>query len=185
MGREQVETNHLGIHLTGDVLDEEQVSRALGHLLPAQVHHAVLAPEVRERLAGGALALGDLVLVMGEDEILAASVDVERVAQVLHGHGGALDVPSGPPRSPGTLPRRLARLGTLPQGEVERVALRLARLDPVALAHVVDAAARELPVVRLAAHVEVDIAARRVGVALLDQAGDQGVHLGDVPVARG
>ena len=44
-----------------------------------------------------ALALRDLVLVMREPQIAAARVDVEPVAQVLHRHRRALDVPAGNP----------------------------------------------------------------------------------------
>ena len=50
-------------------------------------------------VAGGGFALGDFVFVMRKREVDAAGVDVQRVAQILHGHGGALDVPA---RSAGT-----------------------------------------------------------------------------------
>ena len=53
----------------------------------------------------GALGLGDLVLVMGEDEVDAAAVDLEVGAQLLLGHRRALDVPAGAPLAPGALPR--------------------------------------------------------------------------------
>src|SRR5262249_41572842 len=115
-----------------------------------------------------------------EDQVLPAAVDVDGLPQVLHRHRRALDVPPRAPRPPWALPRRLAGFGTLPQREVERVALGLAGLDPVALAHLVHATARELAVVRLAADVEVDVAARRIRMALLDQGRDQRVHLRDV-----
>mmetsp|Transcript_107762 Transcript_107762/g.292123 ORF Transcript_107762/g.292123 Transcript_107762/m.292123 type:complete len:346 (-) Transcript_107762:303-1340(-) len=64
------------------------------------------------------LALGDLVLVVWEDEVGATSMDVQGVPQVLLCHSTALDVPAGSARSPGRLPRGLARLGRLPEHEV-------------------------------------------------------------------
>src|SRR5262249_48643304 len=152
----------------------------LGHLRSAQIDQPVLAPEVRERLSAAGFALRDLVLVVRKDQVLAAAVDVERLAQVLAGHGRALYVPARPPRAPRYLPCRLCWLGALPQREVQRVALRLARLDPVALAQLVHAAAGELAVVGLLADLEVDVAAGGVGEALLDQRRDHPVHLGDV-----
>src|SRR5262249_10851478 len=133
-----------------------------------------------ERLAAIGLALRDLVLVVREDQVLAAAMDVERLAEVFHGHRRALDVPARPPRTPRALPRGLARLRALPQREVQRIPLRLAGLDAVALAQLVDAPARQLPVVGLPAHVVVDVAAGGVGEALLDQRADHAVHLGDV-----
>ncbi len=52
-------------------------------------------PVADERLAGERFGLGDLIFVMREYEIDAAGVDVERLAQILHGHHGTLDVPAG------------------------------------------------------------------------------------------
>src|SRR6185436_11213051 len=162
------------------VLDEEEVLRRLRHLLAVQVHEAVLDPEASERLPRRGLRLRDLVLVVREDEILPAAVEIERLAQVLHRHGRALDVPAGTPRSPGARPRRFARLGSLPEREVERIPLRLAHLDPDAGAKVVHLAPRERPVRRIAPHVEVDVPARRVGMPRIDEALDEREDLRDV-----
>ena len=74
-------------------------------------------------LPGRRLALRDLVLVVREDDVHAAAVDVEGLAQVLHAHRRALDVPARPARAPGRVPRRLARLGALPEDEVAHVLL--------------------------------------------------------------
>ena len=56
-----------------------------------------MEPGAHERQAGRRLRLGDLVLVMGEHQVDAAGVDVEARPEVAHAHGGALDVPAGPP----------------------------------------------------------------------------------------
>ena len=47
-----------------------------------------------------AFALRDLVLVMREDEIDAAAMNVEGLAQMRLAHRGAFDVPAGPPAAP-------------------------------------------------------------------------------------
>ena len=66
-------------------------------------------PETRERLAGRAFALRDLVFVVREDEVDATAVDVDRVAEQTPRHGRALDVPAGAPGTDTVVPRRLSR----------------------------------------------------------------------------
>src|SRR3990172_7897004 len=103
-----------------------------GHLLIAlgKADEAVVDPVADEGLyAGEGLGLGDLVLVMGEDQVLAPAVDVDLLAQVLEGHGRALDVPAGAARPPGAVPGGLARLGRFPEGEVAGVLLVVTGLD--------------------------------------------------------
>jgi hypothetical protein len=98
------------------VLDERAVAQALAHLLAAAAGHgdqAVVEPVLREAVAGAG-RLRQLVLVVREDEVDPAGVHVEGLAEVVHGHGGALDVPPRPARAPRRRPRRLAGLGRLP-----------------------------------------------------------------------
>ena len=63
---------------------------------------------------------------MRKSQIDAAAVNVQRFAQILHGHGGAFDVPAGTPRPDRRLPEMLAGLGRFPQGEIARVVLVIA-----------------------------------------------------------
>jgi hypothetical protein len=112
--------------------------------------------------------------VVREDEVVAAAVHVEVEAEKPLGHGRALDVPAGTPVSPGRRPVGvLALLGRLPEREVERIVLAVGALDPLALIHLVDVAARQLPVARQGPDAEVDVAVRRVGVAALHERLDQ------------
>ena len=139
----------------------------------SRLDHPVVHPDPREG-PPRRLGLGDLVLVVGKDEVGAAAVDRERRPQLGLGHRRALDVPAGPPRPPGRVPGGvLARLVGLPEGEVERVLLERGRARLLALVHVLGAAVGELAVVGEAADPEVDVAARLVGVAGVDQLGDQ------------
>ena len=78
---------------------------------------------MHEGPAGGRLALGDLVFMVREDQVLAAAVDVDLLAQILFGHDRALDVPAGPAFSPGGAPEGLAFLFRLPEHEIQRVLL--------------------------------------------------------------
>ena len=73
---------------------------------------------------------------MREDQINAARVDVERLAQIFHGHRGALDVPAGTPAPELRVPRGLVRrLRPFPESEIARVLLLiLVRIDALARA---------------------------------------------------
>src|SRR5207244_6724574 len=105
--------------------------------------------DARERLPARRLGLGDLVLVMGKDEVRAAAVHLEVEPEDLLGHGRALDVPARPALSPRRRPRGvLAGLARLPQREVVRVTLpgRPAGDVVLALVHVLERAVRQLPV---------------------------------------
>src|SRR5437899_2400661 len=88
-----------------------------------------MQPIAGELLARRRAGLGNLVLVVREDEVLAAPVDVERVAEVLHRHGGTFDVPARASGAPWTRPRWFTGLGRLPQRKVHRVALALIHFD--------------------------------------------------------
>ncbi len=63
-------------------------------------------PDVREAVAERA-RLRDLVLVVREDEVEPAAVDLELRSEVLLRHDRALDVPARPPASPGRVPGRV------------------------------------------------------------------------------
>src|SRR4029434_7671796 len=95
------------------------------HRRRSQLDESVVEPGPYERARRRRLGLGDLVLVMRKDEILAPSVEVEALPQIAHRHGRALDVPARPARPPRARPGGLIGLRRLPQGTVERVALAL------------------------------------------------------------
>ena len=82
MGAEEgVAEDHaaVAVMLTG----ADHVADRLGHLLALELEKGIVDPVPGERLAGGPLGLGDLVLVVGEDEVLAAAVDVEAATRYL------------------------------------------------------------------------------------------------------
>ena len=112
-----------------------------------------------------------------EDQIVAAAVDVNLLAEDVQVHGRALDVPARATLSPGAIPGRFVGLGGLPQGEVHRVLFLLADLDARASLHIVQPAAGEFAVFFVFGDAEVDIPGRGVGVALFDQTLDHGLDL--------
>ena len=155
-------------------------------------------PVAAEGAAVGALALGDLVLVVGEDQVLTAGVQVDGLAQVLAGHGAALNVPAGAAVAPGALPVGLAGLGRLPDCEIGGVLLQVvvhtaAQLTVAAL-EVVEVQMAQLAVAGVGLDAEVDIpVAGHIGVAgvhevlddvddLADMLGSAGAHGGGLDV---
>jgi hypothetical protein len=135
-------------------------------------------PLCAQRRANGRPArLSELVLVVRKAEVETAAVDLELGSQMLLRHRRALDVPAGPPGPPrGIPPGVLERLRRLPEGEVARVFLQVARLLGH---HVVEVRAGEPAVVGELGHPEVDVAAGLVREAAPDQLLDQRDDFGD------
>src|SRR6186713_2241282 len=104
-------------------------------------------PRADERLPCGRLALGDLVLVVGEDQIDPTGMDVERRAEMSHAHRRAFDVPPRPALPDARRPRRLARLRSLPKCEVTDVVLGvLVGLDTFADTHLLGVEPSQPPI---------------------------------------
>ncbi len=181
MRAQQQQPHRLARRLRQHVAHGEEIAQALGHLLAIHQQHAVMQPDAGEFAAGeGAAALRQLVLVMREDQILAAAVDIEALAQIPPGHRTALDMPAWPPTAPGTVPAGKVGRGGLPQHEIAGVALVRRDIDARAGEQFVRAAAGQLAVIGIAGDGEQHVALGRIGVAAGDQAFDQDDHLGDV-----
>ena len=131
-------------------------------------------PVAGEGAVVGRFGLGHLVLVVGEDQIEAAAVDVDGDAQGGLGHGRALDVPAGATRAPGALPGGLAGLARLPEREVGGVALAG---HEVLAAQAVDLLAGQLAVLLEGGDGVPGGSLADVGVLTVDEAAD---HLLDV-----
>src|SRR5437763_1544972 len=105
-----------------------------------------MQPVSDERLAGRALRLRDLVLVMRKLQVHAAAMDVELLAKQRAAHRRTLDVPPGSAIAPGRRPLRLAGLRPLPQHEVERIFFARIYLNSLAGAQIIERLARKLAV---------------------------------------
>ena len=146
---QQREADRARVGRLQQVADEDEVAERLRHLLALVVHHRRVQPVPHERLAGDRLALRDLALVVREDEVGAAAVQVERRPVLVHRHRRALDVPTGPADAERRAPRGLVRERRLPQHEVERGApvrvVGVAAACPGELQHLLLAVVRQLP----------------------------------------
>ena len=128
-------------------------------------------PETCERDAVRAFALRDFVRVVHADMVRTAAVNVERRAVILHGHGGAFDMPTRETNAPRAVPFHGALLvlrAELPQSEVRGVML-FAHVDATALAQVFYVESREVRIARELEAIEVDAVRRAVGEALFFQ----------------
>ena len=139
--------------------------------------------QCRAKLPGAERALGlrDLVLVVREDQVGAAAVDVERLAEVAVRHRRALDVPARAARSPRARPTT-ARPAWPPSTARSRAGSASARpprraRPPSGRRCSGPRACRRPANSRTAI---VDVAAGRVGEPLLLEAADDVDHLGDV-----
>ena len=160
-----------------------------------------MEPLLAPGMANKTLALGDLVGVVGEGVVDAAAVQVQVLPVVLQGDAGALDVPAGVAHPPGGVPLQglVLKLGLgEPEDEVVLVALVGVLLHALAHAHgqVLLVVVVEDVVLLQLGGVEVHVAPRLVGVALVQQSGDDldilvdaagggldGVGLSDVQLA--
>ncbi len=183
MARQQGPADHLAGDLLHQLVHQQDVAQALGHLLPVHIQEAVVHPVPGQRpvVRVGADALGDLVLVVGEDQVVAAAVDVDgKRAQGLLDHGRAFQVPAGTARAPGAVPHRLTGLGGLPQHEIGGVALVGLDLDPGAGDLVFEGLARERAVIGETRDVEQHVILGLIGAAGLHQPADDVEHLRDM-----
>src|SRR5204863_6101407 len=95
MRRQQQETDRLARILVKQLVHGEEVAERLAHLLAGDVEEAVVHPVLRhEGTTERRAALRNLVLVVREDQVEAAGMDVERLAQQLAAHRRAFDVPA-------------------------------------------------------------------------------------------
>ncbi len=106
---------------------ETVLPEGLGHLLPLEAEVLDVEPVPNEWFSRHTLGLGDLVFVVGEDQILSSQVDVQGLPQLRDAHDGAFQVPPGSPSAPRRVPGGpglfVLRLCGLPEGEVPDILL--------------------------------------------------------------
>ena len=155
------------------VAQREVIPQRLRHLLAFHHQELGVQPEAREWLSGERFRLRDFVLMMRKDQVDAARVDIQRLAQILNGHHGAFDVPAGPAAADLLVPENFALLGRFPQREIARVRLFvLVHVDARAGADAAEIVVRQLAIFRKRGDAEVDGAVARVSVAARREALD-------------
>ena len=172
MGAEHEEPQHLQVILLTDLPHCTEVAQGFAHLPVINVQEGVVQPVVGKFFAVSRLALGDLIFMMGEDQVFAAGVDVDLFAQIFPGHYGTLNMPAGTAVTPGRLPGRLSLFLWLPQHEIQGIFLLvLAGHQERALAgaQVIQVLVGQLPILLELAGAEVNGSVLLIGIALVDQ----------------
>ena len=99
------------------------VAERFRHLVATHLEVGAVHPGADERLPCRCLRLRDLILMVGEDQVDRAGVNIDLLTKVAHAHRRALQVPAGAARSDRSLPRWLTRFCRLPQDKVAHVIL--------------------------------------------------------------
>src|SRR5660398_275659 len=148
---------------------EEDIADTLGHLLIADIEHAVMHPEANKWTSQGTFCLGHFVLVMREYQISPPTMYVKSFPQVLQAHGGTLYMPSRSSRTPWTGPGRLPWFRPFPQHKIKRVFLYFLRGNAGPAAHLPHLLLGKTSILRKGIYIKVDIASGRIGPIVFNQ----------------
>src|SRR5258708_24349294 len=115
---QQISNRRRLMALQYQVAEGGEGTQGLRHLLAFDEQEAHMKPGTGKRLSRQRLRLRDFVFVMWEDKVFPTSVQIEAVAQFLHRHDRAFEVPAGASSTNRGFPESLSRLGRLPQRKV-------------------------------------------------------------------
>ena len=97
-------------------LDGDEIAEAFGHFLPLNRQHPIMHPKTRQsRPVMGTSALGAFIFVMGENQIIAAAMEVNGDAQMPLDHRRTFNMPARTTETPRASPNpaiRAARAST-------------------------------------------------------------------------
>ena len=146
-------------------------------------------PEADKRFSRAALALGDLGLVVRENIILTAAVDIEFRPEDSRGHRTAFDVPTGASPAPRALPTHIA-IGFAPRFPERKIAdifllvFVIAHANPVA--QILEMKMGQVAVIRKRADPKIHRSiVSSVGVAFFHKSRNHRDHSLDVDRLRG
>ncbi len=151
-------------------------------------HPLRVDPTARQRLSAKGLRDGVLVFVVREDQLAAADVQIEALAQMLHGHGRRLDMPGRPYVAPLAADKgaalELGQAAAPKECEVSGVLLFvILQVDGGAHPHLGRIDARQPAVTGHPRQVEIKRSQLLVGQPFVGQLAGQGRHVLDVVTA--
>ena len=82
----------------------DKVTKRFRHFLAIYIDKTIVHPVIYAAVTTCCTALSDFILMMWKYQVLPATMNVKRIAQVLCTHGTAFDVPSWPTRAPRAIP---------------------------------------------------------------------------------
>src|SRR5215472_12409845 len=108
MRHEHLIADDLARPVLQEIADGDEIAEALRHLRALDLKMPIMDPDIGHDLrAVSAGRLRHLVLMVREDEVDAAAMDVEDLAEKRGRHGRALKMPAWPAEAPGAVPARL------------------------------------------------------------------------------
>ncbi len=141
-------------------------------------------PVFRKFPVVGRFRLGDLILMMREDQVFTARVDINLISQIPFAHDRALDMPARTSFTPGRFPERLPFLLRLPQHEIQRILLLLLaghQQGTAAAAQIVQILVREFTILAKTPGLKIHRAVLpHIGMILVDQRLDHLDHAPDL-----
>jgi len=175
VGAQQEETDVRSlVSLLFQILHRQDIAQGTGHLLAVDHHQLRTQPVVGHPPAGGRLADGQDVFAVGKGDVGATGMDVEGVAQILQGDGGAFQMPTGPDASPAGLVvnplLQFTQGRAFQEGEIHRAVFFI--IIEIAGPAVLDFAqvnVGKFPVITEFGNIEINGAEFFVGVALAHQ----------------
>ena len=124
MGLQHIETKHFARPIRQQLVDRDEIAGRFRHLLAFDLQEAVVHPVIRHHgRTVGAARLCDLVFVVREDQIEAAAMDVEDIAEIGGAHRRALDMPARAAPAPRAFPTGLVVRRLFPEHKIGRVFL--------------------------------------------------------------
>ncbi len=118
--------------------------------------------------------------MMRKEQVGAAGMEVDRLSQVVHGHGRTFHVPPGTPGTPGAVPEGLLPPAAFPEREVQGVPFFFTGFNPGPGQELLPFLAGKSAIGRKTGGIEIDITRTLIGQPFLLQAADQSHDLGDM-----
>ena len=125
------------------------------------------------------LALGNLIFMVRENQILSARMNVDFLSQIFSGHNGAFNMPAWPSLTPGRLPVRLPLFFGFPQYKIQGIFLFFPGYFNITVPRlqVIQIFMRQFSVFFKFPGTEVNgTVCRRIGKALFNQGGNHFQH---------
>src|SRR3989442_14123621 len=155
----------------------------MGHFLIPHLQKTCMYPIACKWFASETLTLGDLVLMVREDQIGTAAMDIDLLTQHFHCHSRTLDMPTRTSMTPGAIPPRFSWFSCFPEGKVTRVTFALVWLETPSGLHSLLVSFGKLPIARKGISGEIDVAVafplENISVPFLDELLHKCDNLGD------
>ena len=126
------------------------------------------------------LTLGNLVFMVREDKVTAATMEIEFFAQIFQRHRGAFNMPARTAFAPGAVPARFTRFSRLPKRKVHGMFLALVHINAGTGLHILKLTPAQLAITGKFFHaIEYIPIIHRIGIAFVHELLHHGDNIGD------